>query len=195
MVENNHSRILVIGHQDFINYSQDLAQIVFESYYKYEPLLNLALTQFIKELERGQSLGDNAGRDEEIVKYYVTFNAGNEGVNGVVDLRDLKSHRLGKLTCMRGTVTKTTEVRPELISGVFRCRYCNRFSKEIYQQFKYTEPKKCYGNNCDSRSWELDIARSDFSDFQKLRIQEDPGKIPPGAMPRSIDVILRDENV
>lgn len=110
----------------------------------------------------------------------------------MADLRDLKSHRLGKLTCMRGTVTKTTEVRPELISGVFRCRYCNRFSKHVEQQFKYTEPKKCFGENCDSKSWDLDILRSEFSDFQKLRVQEDPGKIPPGAMPRSIDVILRD---
>ena len=96
---------------------------------------------------------------------------------------------------MRGTVTKTTEVRPELVSGVFRCKYCNRYSKPIQQQFKYTEPKKCYGENCDSKAWDLNIARSEFSDFQKLRVQEDPGKIPPGAMPRSIDVILRDENV
>jgi DNA replication licensing factor MCM6 len=30
-----------------------------------------------------------------------------------------------------------------------------------------------------------------FADFQKIRVQEDPTKIPPGAMPRSIDVILR----
>ena len=122
----------------------------------------------------------------------MTFNAGGEGVNGVSDLRDLKSHRLGRLTCVRGTVTKTTEVRPELINGVFRCNYCNRFSKPIQQQFKFTEPKKCLGDNCDSKSWELDLIRSEFADFQKLRVQEDPTKIPPGAMPRSIDIILRD---
>lgn len=110
----------------------------------------------------------------------------------MANLRDMKSIKLGKLTCMRGTVTKTTEVRPELIVGVFRCKYCNRFSKPVEQQFKYTEPKKCAGNNCDSRAWDLDLVKSEFSDFQKLRVQEDPGKIPPGAMPRSIDIILRD---
>jgi len=71
---------------------------------------------------------------------------------------------------------------------------CGTHSKEVYQQFKYTEPKKCLKNNCDSPSWELDLKRSRFADFQKIRIQEDPTKIPPGAMPRSIDVVLRNDN-
>lgn len=43
-------------------------------------------------------------------------------------------------------------------------------------------------------NWELDLAKSQFADFQKIRVQEDPTKIPPGAMPRSIDVILRNDN-
>lgn len=37
------------------------------------------------------------------------------------------------------------------------------------------------------------MSRCTFADFQKIRVQEDPTKIPPGAMPRSIDVILRNE--
>ncbi len=39
------------------------------------------------------------------------------------------------------------------------------------------------------------MARSIFADLQKMRAQEDPGKIPAGAMPRTIDVILRNEAV
>ncbi|CAM6002832.1 unnamed protein product [Sphagnum balticum] len=35
------------------------------------------------------------------------------------------------------------------------------------------------------------MSKSEFADFQKIRVQEDPTKIPPGAMPRSIDVVLR----
>ena len=37
------------------------------------------------------------------------------------------------------------------------------------------------------------MSRSTFADFQKIRVQEDPTRIPPGAMPRSIDVIIRNE--
>lgn len=94
-----------------------------------------------------------------------------------------------------GTVTRTTQVRPELVVGVFRCKFCDRLSKPIEQQFKYTEPKKCLNMNCDSKSWELDISLSEFADFQQLRVQEDPNTIPPGGMPRSIDIILRNYNV
>lgn len=78
---------------------------------------------------------------------------------------------------------------------MFKCKACGTSSLPIPQQFKFTEPKKCFGYNCDRREWELDPTRSDFADFQKLRIQEDPTKIPPGAMPRSLDVIIRNDNV
>jgi DNA replication licensing factor MCM6 len=84
-------------------------------------------------------------------------------------------------------------VRPELKVGVFKCRNCGKLSKPIVQQFKYTEPKRCATENCDKTSWELEMSQCQFADFQKLRMQEDPTKIPPGAMPRSIDVILRNE--
>ena len=42
-----------------------------------------------------------------------------------------------------GTVTRTSEVRPELLSGVFHCELCGTTSSPITQQFKYCEPVKC----------------------------------------------------
>ena len=36
-------------------------------------------------------------------------------------IRDLKSSKLGKLTSFVATVTRTYEVRPELIAGTFKC--------------------------------------------------------------------------
>jgi len=30
---------------------------------------------------------------------------------------------------------------------------CGALSKEVFQQFKYTQPKKCLKNNCDSPTW------------------------------------------
>jgi DNA replication licensing factor MCM6 len=41
----------------------------------------------------------------------------------------------------------------------------------------------------------LDIKNSKFSDWQKIRLQENSEDIPAGSMPRSIDVILRDDIV
>lgn len=102
---------------------------------------------------------------------------------------------MGRLESLLGTVTRTTQVRPELVVGVFRCINCGRLSKPIEQQFKYTTPKKCLSENCDSTSWELDQNESEFADFQQLRVQEDPNSIPPGGMPRSINIVLRNYNV
>lgn len=102
--------------------------------------------------------------------YDVAFDDGMEG-NPNDSVRELKSEHLGKLKAFRGTVTRTSEVRPELLIGIFKCMTCGSYSKEVHQQFKYTQPKKCLRNNCDSPVWELDLKRSKFADFQKIRVQ------------------------
>jgi DNA replication licensing factor MCM6 len=146
--------------------------------------------EFEKELFITEEIKQN---DDNMERYEVAFDHGySSDPNDSV--RQLKSEHLGKLRSFRGTVTRTSEVRPELLVGVFKCMTCGTLSKDVIQQFKYTEPKKCLKNNCDSPMWELDLKRSRFADFQKIRVQEDPTRIPPGAMPRSIDVILRNDN-
>ena len=132
-------------------------------------------------------------REQEIKdKYQCSFDDGFDEVHDL-SVRGLKCNLLGRLIKLRGTITRTSEVRPELKIGVFKCRNCGKLSKPIVQQFKYTEPKKCTTENCDKGSWELEMSQCEFADFQKIRMQEDPTKIPPGAMPRSIDVILRND--
>jgi DNA replicative helicase MCM subunit Mcm2 (Cdc46/Mcm family) len=39
------------------------------------------------------------------------------------------------------------------------------------------------------------MKRSRFVDWQRLRVQENADEIPPGSMPRSLDVVLRHEVV
>ena len=44
-----HSRhLLVVNHQDLIMFNSELANLLFDDYYKYEQLVNLTLTQFVK---------------------------------------------------------------------------------------------------------------------------------------------------
>lgn len=42
-----------------------------------------------------------------------------------------------------GTVTRTSEVRPELIWGTFVCGECKTVVRDVEQQFKYTEVSRC----------------------------------------------------
>lgn len=63
-------------------------------------------------------------------------------------LRSLRSDKIGTLSQFVGTVTRTTEVRPELFSGAFRCLECMNIVKDVEQQFKYTMPTVCPSPAC-----------------------------------------------
>lgn len=55
-------------------------------------------------------------------------------------LRDLKPDQwVGKLASVSGTVTRTSEVRPELLYGTFQCMECGKIARDVEQQFKYTQ--------------------------------------------------------
>lgn len=42
-----------------------------------------------------------------------------------LDIRDLKTEIIGKLVSVKGTVTKTMEIKPELLYGKFKCKVCD----------------------------------------------------------------------
>jgi len=105
------------------------------------------------------------------------------------DIRINDHHK--KLISVAGTVTKCTDVRPELKIAKFLCKICQAMV-ELHQQFSFATPKKCSGEKCPNRhDFELIETLSVFVDWQKLKIQENANEIPPGAMPRSIDLIVR----
>jgi len=111
-------------------------------------------------------------------------------------LRDLRTDKLGQLVTMCGTVTRTTEMKPELLVGTFKCGNCAREVSGVEQQFKVTYPAICPGRNCGNRtSWELlgDSRTTRWGDWQRIRLQENENEVPAGSMPRSMDVIVRDE--
>ncbi|OAL54356.1 MCM-domain-containing protein [Pyrenochaeta sp. DS3sAY3a] len=111
-------------------------------------------------------------------------------------IRQLRTTSIGSLLSISGTVTRTSEVRPELSMATFVCEVCNTVVPNIEQTFKYTEPTQCPNTVCMNREgWRLDIRQSTFVDWQKVRIQENSSEIPTGSMPRTMDVILRGEMV
>ncbi|KAJ5980662.1 hypothetical protein N7481_007960 [Penicillium waksmanii] len=111
-------------------------------------------------------------------------------------LRQLRTSQIGKLLSISGTVTRTSEIRPELSLGSFICEGCKTVVNNVEQTFKYTEPTECPNHTCGNRNgWRLDIGKSTFVDWQKVKLQESSHEIPTGSMPRTMDVILRGEMV
>ncbi|CAG9327140.1 unnamed protein product [Blepharisma stoltei] len=161
----------------------DLLTALLSDYYKFEPFLEKAVQRFMFKCF------PEYAKDNEI--HVGFFNNSHDD-----KIRSLKTQRIGKLVSISATVTKSTEVRPELRYGSFKCLACNYEVKDVVQQFKYTTPQICPNGHCGNKSrWELILESSKFCDWQKVRVQEHSNEIPAGSMPRSIDIILRHELV
>lgn len=177
-----------------------LARAIQSQYYRFLPYLRRAVQNLVRKYEPTYlyitanftdapsfSASSLRYREFSIAFYNMPLTSG---------IRDLRMDKVGQLISISGTVTRTSEVRPELISGTFKCDVCDTLQYDVEQQFKYTEPIMCQNATCQNRKyWQLNIEQSKFADWQKVRIQENASEIPTGSMPRSLDVILRAETV
>ncbi|KAF5358990.1 hypothetical protein D9758_004830 [Tetrapyrgos nigripes] len=179
--------------------SQDdvLAGAIQKQYYRFLPYLRRALQNIVAEIEPEYlKINPTAATTDSAHLQSREFSVAFYHLPLVSGIRDLRTDKIGTLMSISGTVTRTSEVRPELLFGSFICEVCNGLINDIEQQFKYTEPSLCPNPTCGNRSaWQLQIDTSKFTDWQKVRIQENPSEIPTGSMPRSLDVILRGELV
>ncbi|KAF6004352.1 hypothetical protein CCYA_CCYA02G0764 [Cyanidiococcus yangmingshanensis] len=178
----------VIDYRHLLSYNAELADALVDSFYRFEPYVRRALFEFVRKYAPGLEV-DQAGRPR---MFWVSVC----GLPHVRRLRDLRSDRVGSLVSFSATVTRTSEIRPELLVGTFQCGECNQVVVGIEQQNRYAEPPICPSADCGNRTnWKLIVERSKFVDWQRIRVQEHSTEIPPGAMPRSLDVIVRHENV
>ncbi|TFK64055.1 MCM-domain-containing protein [Pluteus cervinus] len=174
-----------------------LADAIQKQYYRFIPYLRRALHNLVSEYEPEYlRINPTAATTDSTNLQLREFNVAFYHLPLVSGIRDLRTEKIGTLMSISGTVTRTSEVRPELLFGSFICEVCNGLVNDIEQQFKHTEPALCPNPTCGNRTaWKLQIDTSKFTDWQKVRIQENPSEIPTGSMPRSLDVILRSEMV
>ncbi|KAL8425473.1 hypothetical protein Efla_002594 [Eimeria flavescens] len=110
----------------------------------------------------------------------------------VHSISSVRCSMLGSIICLRGQVTRTTDVRPELLQGAFVCGDCGHVEAGVAQAFKYTQPVRCSSANChNTLNWTLLAEGSQYADWQKIRLQEPSGEMNGSALPRSIAVIAR----
>ncbi len=96
-------------------------------------------------------------------------------------VRELSTGKVGTLLRITGQVVRTHPVYPELIRGTFLCLECQTSIPDVEQQFKFTQPTVCKNPMCQNRRrFMLDISKSCFVDFQKVRIQETQKDVPRG---------------
>lgn len=181
---------LYVDYDHMMRFNADLV-VIADEFFRFEPVLRRCVAEFVsKHIDAAPNSGDLPPVDATSRSYWLSI----YNLPTVRKLRDLRSEQIGELSAISGTVTRTSEVRPELLLASFTCGNCDDPFLNVEQQFRYTEPPMC--QTCQTKvDWKLDIEKSTFVDWQRIRLQENAQEIPAGSMPRTMDVILRNDNV
>ncbi|XP_062012222.1 DNA replication licensing factor MCM6 isoform X2 [Rosa rugosa] len=183
---NNESTTMFIDFSHVMLFNNLLQKAISDEFLRFEPYLKNACKRFVME-RRSNAIPDDVNKDINVAFFNLPASK---------RLRELTTAEIGKLVSVKGVVTRTSEVRPELLHGTFKCLECGGVIKNVEQQYKYTEPTICVNATCANRArWALLRQESKFADWQRVRMQETSKEIPAGSLPRSLDVIIRHEIV
>ncbi|KAI0018614.1 MCM-domain-containing protein [Xylariomycetidae sp. FL0641] len=105
-------------------------------------------------------------------------------------LRQLRQSHLNCLVRVSGVVTRRTGVFPQLKYVKFDCTKCG-VTLGPFTQESNVEVKVSFCQNCQSRGpFNVNSEKTIYRNYQKLTLQESPGTVPAGRLPRHRDVIL-----
>ncbi|CAI5745352.1 unnamed protein product [Peronospora destructor] len=109
---------------------------------------------------------------------------------GTERLRDLRTAHLNFLIKVSGVVTRRTSVFPQLQLVKVNCPGCGAvlgpFTQQSQQEVKLNACPECQYRG----HFPVNSEQTVYRNFQKITLQESPGSVPPGRVPRSKDVIL-----
>jgi len=122
-----------------------------------------------------------------------SFRTAVRGLPDTVPIRKIRAEHLRKLIAIDGIVVRASTVRPMLEKAAFRCRHCG----SVYTTSGTRPPYSCRTPRCQGKrpSFELVEEDSVFVDFQTLGVQEKPEDLPPGQLPRIIEVRVKGDAV
>jgi len=200
MNEDQCGNTLYVDFSHVVLFNEVLAEAIETEYYHFEPFLKQAIHNVVNELfpdyvspsPHASALSQTHNASTHTKEFWIAFH----NLSTHHKIRELKTDKIGQLVCISATVTRTSEVSPELLLATFVCEMCSHEMCNIEQQFQFTKPKSCANAQCDNtKSFRLQIEKSKFVDWQRVRVQENSSEIPSGSMPRTLDIVLRNEAV
>ncbi|XP_036957121.1 DNA replication licensing factor MCM2 [Acanthopagrus latus] len=108
----------------------------------------------------------------------------------VEEIRSLRQLHLNQLIRTSGVVSSCTGVLPQLGMVKYNCNKCNFVLGPFFQsQNQEVKPGSC--PECQSLGpFEINMEETVYQNYQRITIQESPGKVAAGRLPRSKDAIL-----
>ncbi|KAH0850810.1 hypothetical protein HID58_095228, partial [Brassica napus] len=126
-----------------------LQRAIADEYLRFEPYVRNACKRFVIEMNPSFVSDETPNKDINVSFYNLPFTK---------RLRELTTSEIGKLVSVTGVVTRTSEVRPELLYGTFKCLDCGSVIRTLSNSLKQD------GHCLDKKS--------KFADWQRVRMQE-----------------------
>jgi replicative DNA helicase Mcm len=172
---------VVVDFEDLLAFDSELAKLLVDKPDEY--LL------YIERSSWGQLKIEDPEYADMIKKIRVRFRKLPERYS----LRKVGQAQLGKLLMVDGIIVRATPVRPLVTRAAFQCRKCNSLTFVEQSGLVMREPELC--GRCRSKLLDFVEKQSIFINSQELRMQERPEDLPPGQLPRAIDVKLFEDLV
>ena len=114
----------------------------------------------------------------------------------LVELRGLRCEHIGHLIKIKGVVTKRTVVYPLLKVAYFSCTKCGEINGPFYYHGMNSVLNIGSCPMCQSNGpYKKEAIECVYKNYQRITIQEPPGALPPGRVPRQKEIILTDDLV
>jgi len=175
-------RSLTVDFQDLYAFDQELATLVLSKPNDHLPQFGSSALQKLRMRDREYA--------DQIRQVHIRL----RGLPAETPLRRIGAEHIGRLVMVNGIIVRATSVTPLLVKAAFRCTACGEVTYVDQVGRFLTKPQGCSG--CGRRrGFELVPGGSSFIDYQRVTIQERPEDLPPGQLPRSVEVELRDDLV
>ena len=175
------SKSIIIDFEDLISYEPEQARSILEKPDEYFEYLDRSAWAQLKI--------EDPEYAEIIKRLKVRFRKLPERDH----LRKIGSENIGRLIMVDGIIVRSTSIKPLLIKATFQCRKCNAVSYVEQSGILMRGPGVCA--HCRSRVFEFMEKQSTFMNSQEIRIQERPEDLPPGQLPRAMDIKLSEDLV
>ncbi len=109
-------------------------------------------------------------------------------------MRDLNPQDIDQMVSVKGMITRTSGVIPDIKMGFFKCTACGNTAEVMIDRGKIQEPDTCTA--CQAkRSMSLVHNRCWFADKQMIKLQEAPENIAEGETPTTVTLYSFDDLV
>ncbi|MGQ9781288.1 MAG: LAGLIDADG family homing endonuclease [Nitrososphaeria archaeon] len=176
-IVQKNANSLVVDYSDLTRWNSSLAAESTKDPMKYLDLFSKSALEFLRE--------EDPEYAKKVEKYFVVR---LRNLPERHPLRKLDVGLLSNLVAVTGIVVRVSEVKPYLIEAAWICPN-NHLNMMPQRERILRKPAKCV--ECGAvDGFKLDELKCTYINYQVLRIQELPEELPPGQLPRQLDIRL-----